>query len=1242
MSRHQAIEQALLTINDTVFQELCDRFLALRNKNYTAFMRTGSQTGKQKTTKGTPDSFFLLENGNFIFIETTTNVSDEEKLAKDIKACFNPKKTKISIKKIEEIVLCFNFNIDQKKIDELYQLATSFKKDIKFSCWSLDALAIELHMHHRDLVYEYLGLPLDTGQIVSIETFIKEYNRAAKGIATPLDNEFVHRETEMEDLKNALLASDFIILTGSPGIGKTKLAIETISEFLRNNINYNAYCISYKNHNLLDDLFQYLNKDKNYILFIDDANRIDAFNQITGFYNVSRTGNLKILVTVRDYAFHEIGILCQAYNPKRIDILKFTDLQITDIIKAKPFEILNPDFQREIIRISDGNPRLAIMASLLAKEEQNLYALYDVSDLFEKYFSTFIKDKSQFANDFNISCLGVISFFRTLPIKNKELLSGVLKNFGIDYYSFIDSIDLLDKLELVEIRFEHVKIPEQNLSVYFFYKSFIKDKLLSFKTLLTCYFDNNISRFNDCVIPANNTFGPQNVMEKLKPDVQDYWNDIKVDLDRGYRFLSTFWFYLQSEALEFIYEDINSLPDTLVTTYDGAYENNAFQSNQNRTIEVLGEFLRFETNLKDSLELAFLLIRKNPKLMPEVIHKIREKLLFDEFDGRQRFSRQTILFETLISGLDKKDPIFQAAFFELAKSFLNFKFNHTKAGRNHSIYWYDYPIPLTKPIQLLRTKIWQTLDDHFIEETEKSFNVLLNYSSISPDVIKEIMEFDIPYLINIINNHLKIDSFEHCRYVQDQIKWCLRNEIQHSAFEELKEKFTNSTYQMFLKIDWNRLRDKEMHEFSDFREYERLKELDIRTSFVFNNQKDIKSFYDSFLFLKKTAKNEWNYDNSLEYVIDENSAKSFDIGFYLLELIVKKNNEINLFPRMLFRNLLKTKESSEKVWDLIQSRPFKYRTHWQLSYFDNLDDTLINSEHPKAILNTINEIEESITIHFDRFLRYLKLEPNLFQGILKAIYKKNNDGKIKVQTWMDFFGEYFDYLGDDISLIKLAYIQQYLIHDHFDYKGKGFLKILKKNPPFLTEFTKSLLNIRSIGDHKDMSFIWNIDHIEAQLIEVFDLYIENERFYGILEHSCNAFFRNLNGILKDRADKFLIDYVTNNNGDFKKINVVVDIARHTRKDMFESLFLLYISLNQDVDAFKRIWWIGNGGSYSGDVIIGDICATDWRNILDIVGKSGVGIKLIPIKKYINDRIESELRSGDIERQSRFLDQFWDR
>ena len=71
--------------------------------------------------------------------------------------------------------------------------------------------------------------------------------------------------------------------------------------------------------------------------------------------------------------------------------------------------------------------------------------------------------------------------------------------------------------------------------------------------------------------------------------------------------------------------------------------------------------------------------------------------------------------------------------------------------------------------------------------------------------------------------------------------------------------------------------------------------------------------------------------------------------------------------------------------------------------------------------------------------------------------------------------------------------------------------------------------------------------------------------------------------------------------------------------------------------FSKIHWCMNEGAYVGDVIIGDIEAAKWTNVLSVVNQSDIGYKLIPIKQYINSRIESYQRYAEQERKSKFMD-----
>lgn len=1240
MSRLQSIENALASINETVFQELCDSFLILRNDNYRTFSRVGSQSGKQKTTKGTPDTFYLLPNGQYVFVEYSTNITKGiSKLQEDIEKCLDTTKTKIPINQIAEIILCINFNLSTEEIQSLKNLLD--KTRLTLTIYTLDCLSLELHSQHRDLVHKYLGLPLDTGQIVSINTFVEEYNKASKGIATPLNNTFLHREEELENIKHIIKQNDFLIITGVAGVGKTKIAIEAINSFLAENLSYNAFCLSYKNCDLLSDLYQHFDNKKDYIFFVDDANRIDVFSQITGFYKSQRTGNLKIILTARDYALPIVEKFCFGFEPKQYVLKKFSDEQITDIIKAEPFNISNWQFHKEIVRIADGNPRLAIMTALLAKQKQNIYALADVSDLFEKYFSTFINDDGEFSNQFNIKCLGIIAFFNAIPYKDKNITEPILQNFGIDYSLFIDAIEKLDRLELVEIQYDYVKIPEQNLATFFFYKAFIKDSLLAFETLLKRYFNENKSRFKDCVIPANNTFGFENVMQKLQSILRNYLKSIENEEERMFVFLEIFWPYLQEETLQYIYNRISQLPLPQNVNYEVKYEINDFAYSRNEVIELLSNFFRFQNKLKDAIELIFEFIRKKPEHLPELIHKIRKILIFDWTDERFGFERQNILFQILIEGLAKKDILYSIAFYELSKTFLAFEYQQTKSERHYAISIYQYPIPNNQWIRAFRKNIWDNVNNYFSIYPEKSLELLQSYRNVSPGVIKEIMEYDIQFLIPIIENHLTPDSFEHCRYVQEQIRWYKRNEIELPEFLSLSQKFTNTTYEKYLILDRDRFRDKESYDFENHKEYEKLKEEEIRKSFVCNNTKDVKSFYyDTFVYLKSITKNDWSYNNSFDLIVDENCSKNFELGCQFLTEVIITNNQIGYTPRTVFRNQLTTKEKSQYIWNILQNNNFDNKYFWELSFYDYLADNLINEKYIEKIKETVKKLPNRASIWFGGLKRYLSIAPNLFQELLEIIIDKNEKKDEMIFVQFDIIEDYFEELGADIDLIKKLYLQQDLIDNHFDLTRRCLAKIILRDENFLIEYIDNLYikkqNQHYLHEDIYLNVIWESNKIEPILKTVFDLLDKKEVYLGIGEHFCNSFFWNLSQEASIRAKSFLLDYCKENYGSHKKMNLIVDIARHSMKEIFEDVLLLFISLTQDVDLFSNIYWRGNGETVVGDVNFGDLRASEWRNILSIVEKSDLGIKLIPIKKYLNTQIENGLKYADWERKRKFI------
>ena len=1089
MGKLQKIENALQELDPATFQTLCDAFLSVRNANFVALTRSGSQIGKNKTITGTPDSCFVLPNGKFLMVEYSTNVSEGvSKIKEDIQKCLDSNKTGIAINQIAEIVVCANFRINPSELDSLFEVPR--KNRIALSVHSLDSLAIDLCHQHRNLVHEYLGMPMDRGQVVSIDRFITEHEGAGTGIATPLSNDFIERPNETESLSSLLRHSDFIIVTGPPGVGKTRLCIETINDFLKENESFKAFCVANKGASITDELHMSLDDQGYYILFVDDANRLDKFGQITGFYRNSRKGSLKVVITVRDYAYQEIGVLSNDLDPRTTHIPKLTDEQIVEIIKREPFKILNPDYHTPIKNVANGNPRIAIMAAQLAKKEQRPAALADVSDLFDKYYATFIGDNPLLGSSFNLKCLGVIAFFNTLPYDERNVLEPLLAKFDIDYAAFIDAIEVLDTQELAELRFGHVKVPEQNLAAFFFYRVFIKDDLLPFQLLLREFFGSHQQRFRDTIIPVNNTFGAKRVMDKLRPDLSSYWKAIKADTEKAFEFLEAFWFYMQPEVHEFAYGQIQAIEPEQSDKIEVKYELNQFSHHEDKLLELLSNSFGFTHMQMDAFVMAFDYAEKKFSIVPELIHNLREKCSFDPEDWHNNHLCQHELVDYLLEGLKENHAIRSMVFFEIAKTLLGFSFRNTRGGRNNQFVIQHVRLNPQPSIASLREKIWYYVDSYYEQWPDQALELLDSYGHVSPDVVSDVMELDVKPVLEMIDNHLKPESFEHCRCVQSILAWFKRNGIERNEFAELKARFTNELYERFLILSWDRLRDKESFEFDNHREYEQLKTNQITNHYILKTLEDVANFVSDFSFTKKNTRETWSIDNSLEAVIKDTFTRDTDLGLKLIHQVILQNDHIRYIPRNIFQSTLTSKKVTAQVFKLLHENEFRFREDWLLNFFYAVPEALVTKEHAEMIKETISSLKKGQMVSLDLFAKYETMCPGLLTNLFKLVHKLNKEGR-EIKIWREFISKFMNSLDCPIEVVEEFYLQQcQLQHDHFDYDLRELKAIISKDPTFFLKFVEESYDSRSMGfngRHKQFGFIWSVPESNHLAEKVFDL-----------------------------------------------------------------------------------------------------------------------------------------------------------
>ncbi len=524
MAKINQIQNALKELDGGAFQKLADSYLL--RKGYPQINPIGSVAGSNKVRKGTPDTLIPTSDGKYVFGEYTTISSDKvySKFSDDIAKCLDEDKTGIATTKIKEIVLCYTSDLSAKEIDNLREQCEESK--INLNLFGLGAISYDLLEKHPGIAKDYLGIEVDTGQIVSLDEFVTQYER--NKLATTLQTEFHFREDEKKELISLIQDNSLVIISGQAGVGKSRIAIECYRQFIKENKSYKAFCIFNQGIDLFEDIKSYFSDSGDFIIFVDDANRISGFQYIVHLLQTKRSDqNFKILVTVRDYALDKIKEICQPIGGgAEITINPFTDEEIKKLLQDE-FEINNHLYLDRIVDIAQGNPRVAVMAAQVAKESNTLESIRDVTELYDKYYSSIKTDLEALEDGDILKVAGIVAFFRNVDRTNDALMSTIKNVFGISADNFWKASKKLHDMEVLDM-FENevVKVSDQVLSTYLFYLVFFKEKLIDFSILINELFPQYKQRLIDAINPILNTFNFDEVKKIMESEVDKVWGVI--------------------------------------------------------------------------------------------------------------------------------------------------------------------------------------------------------------------------------------------------------------------------------------------------------------------------------------------------------------------------------------------------------------------------------------------------------------------------------------------------------------------------------------------------------------------------------------------------------------------------------------------------------------------------------------------------------------------------------------------
>ena len=1202
MSKIDAIENELTRINSAKFQQLCDTYFFY--KGYERITCFGSVIGKEKTRKGTPDSYIPVENNKYIFIEYTTKekIGNSKKffrkLEEDVEICFDESKSGIKNSQIKKVILCFTSRISPEEHEILKEKCKSENKNCEFEPIGIDKLKFEI-LKYPNLGRDFLNILIGTFQILTASDYIKEYEKGL--LATPLSNTFYFREKELKDVAYKLESNDFILVVGSAGVGKSRFALECCYNFRKKNGGFEFFCISNKDSPIYDDLRTCLIPNKNYIILFDDANRAAKhFGLILRILNEEREGKLKIVVTVRDYAADEVKRISNNYPHYEIKLEKLDDGQLRKILSSEDFNIKNGYYLDRIIKISSGNPRLAIMAAAVALKTNNLSELNNASEIYDKYYDSIVKDLEGLDKAKLLKVLGIVSFFGVLRKEDNALNRKIHDVFDVSHDSFWENILELHRMEIVDLFEKYiVKISDQVLSAYFFYKVFVKDEILCYSTILMNFFDNYREKIRETIIFTFNTFGHDKVYSKLERHMLSKWDQVKKREEKALEFLDIFWFYIQTETLCFISERIEKLPDILNPQFKFEYDKSYIYPD--RYLGILKRFRYIpETNFIASLEISFKYIEKKPESLPYFLKYVNEEFTIDKNDYMWNYYIQTNLFDFLLRKIENGDnkQLFLEIFFSIVSSFLKTEFEKNEAKGN-SVTLYRLRIQLIPEMKELREKIWTFFLKEFNDFPERIYKILSEYiSQVLFDPQVDIIRFDSSFLLPFFKENFKRDEYFHCKLVQMYLKKMDNYKIEYDI--SLKEDFECLVYRhsLILDLDFTAYRNCKSVE-----EIETFKKKELRDFFTGYDLEGFKHLINNIRFLAahEDERKISTYKKFLEIVLNNLLENDFEAYLRVLTFIIKTGNMIEFYANNLInRTLAKLGEKHRDFYNLLDKSIYSMKIKWKLGFFEYLNESYVNDFYIDELIKIFFAISANIELYdldflkkYDKIPRNLIIDErvttadgvsrynqNIFTLITSIAIKKIREKKVNIFLGSDFINKFQDYFVDEVELLKEIYIHHCKTDRYYDIKGEEIKTIVAIDENFVTEYLKEKFPQDKYFSYNEIfpnfDFIWEMKNYEKIVDYILNFFKEKETKFGFVnESSANIFFKNAfrNESIWKTINIFISSFIKRNKEDKNAIQLIFSIITYSLNETRNSYLTEFLILNQDIDVFKKLIFI---------------------------------------------------------------------
>ncbi|UXR78459.1 hypothetical protein [Staphylococcus sp. IVB6227] len=630
MSKLNRIQHEIKQLEGGKFQKLCDSYL-FKKRGLSNITSLGSMDRTDKTTKGIPDAYYHNQDTDkYTLIMYGTRKDSKTKILKDIKDAIM--KSKIRPMYIEEIICCHtssNIDVDQDKSLREYAGA------IKLTLIGIDTLSQDLlNFNYQDIVKDHLGIQKSTDQVWNLKSFIELHDKSKTN--AQLTTKYIDKNQLVYKMIEKLNENQILILSGIPGVGKTKLAIEILKKLeIENNV------ISVKSNSLpvYQDIKDALNESKINYLLLDDANTVSNLEPIVNILQLKPfERNLKIIMTVRDYAFSDIKKYIMEYTSFHQNIEKMSDKNLEELI----ISIVNPlTVQlRKILDISNNNPRIAVLAANMLKNK-DLDFVSSKKMIMDFYYSKVLEDNS-LSNE-ELFSIFILSFCNKINLSQRERLESLLKVFDIDFITFHQSLLQLHEKELCDIYFDKAaKVSDQSLSDFIIVRFIFTNRTIKIREIFKALYPQFQNEIISALNIVNNFTVTHEWKNYLKEEIKYVYSDVISDKYKT-DFLIQYGKIIPTQSLKYSNYAIKTSRAEVFECNQKEFEK------KKRNIIVNDEIVQILSSLLDSDEykksiiLLLKYLKKNQKMIFEVFSAIKDNVNIDLNSVNYLHKRSTLI-----------------------------------------------------------------------------------------------------------------------------------------------------------------------------------------------------------------------------------------------------------------------------------------------------------------------------------------------------------------------------------------------------------------------------------------------------------------------------------------------------------------------------------------------------------------------------------------------------------------------